>query len=96
MLSWRKTELDPSVGFTTGKRPEGSSQAVAYDLGLSFAIGFTTPLGEKDTLKVMERLLEERLQMQKQATPLSLLGNAQTRMVIIINGHVSQTCLISL
>lgn len=84
------------MGFTTGKRPEGSSQAVAYDLGLSFAIGITAPLGEKDTLRVMECLLKERLQTQRQVTPLSLLGNAQTRMVIIINGHVSQTCLISL
>lgn len=31
----------------TGRRPEGSGEAVAYDLGLSFASRVPAPYGEK-------------------------------------------------
>ena len=46
------------------------------------------------TLRVMECLLEERLQMQRQTALLSLVGDTQIR--IIIDRHVSQIYLLSL
>ena len=89
-------EFDLSVGFTAGKKD-------LKVLGRQLPMTLASP-SQQDSQHLLEKrhsrsdgVLIRGEAANAKTGSLSFLGNAQTAvMIIIINGHVSHTCLISL